>query len=49
MSYASSSGIPFVALVGENEIATGQLSLKNMSTGEQRSVTVEEAISIISQ
>ena len=47
MSYASNSNIPFVALVGEDEIKNNTISLKNMETGEQKSVTVEEAISII--
>lgn len=47
MSYASSSKIPFVALIGENEMLSSTISLKNMETGEQKSVTLEEAISII--
>ena len=47
MSYASNSKIPFVALIGENEMLSSTISLKNMETGEQKSVTLEEAISII--
>ena len=47
MSYASNSKIPFVALIGENEMLSSTISLKNMETGEQESVTLEEAISII--
>ena len=42
MTYADKKGIPFVALVGENEIQSGTVSLKNMQTGEQENVKVEE-------
>ena len=45
MSYANAKMIPFVALAGENEIAEGKLTLKNMVTGEQSLVTPEELIS----
>ena len=44
MSYANAKQIPFVALVGESEMAEGRITLKNMETGEQQSVTVEELI-----
>ena len=44
MSYANAKQIPFVALAGENEIAQGKLTLKNMETGEQSLVTPEELI-----
>ena len=47
MSYANSKGIPFVALVGENEMAEGKITLKNMESGEQSLVTVDELIAII--
>lgn len=36
--YASSRGIPFVAIVGEDERARGEVAIKNMNSGEQRSV-----------
>ncbi len=49
MSYASNSNIPFVALVGEDEMKNNTVSLKNMETGEQRSLSIEEAISVILQ
>lgn len=35
MSYADSKGIPFVLLIGEEEVSSGQLSLKDMQTGNQ--------------
>ena len=44
MSYANAKEIPFVALAGENEMAQGKLTLKNMATGEQTLVTPEELI-----
>ena len=49
MSYANAKLIPFVALAGENEINEGKYTLKNMSTGEQKLVTAEELINIVSK
>ena len=45
MSYANAKQIPFVALAGENEMAAGKLTLKNMETGEQQLLTIDELIS----
>ena len=47
MSYANAKQIPFVVLAGENEMTEGKLTLKNMLSGEQQLVTVEELISIV--
>lgn len=47
MSYANAKQIPFVALAGENEMAEGKLTLKNMETGEQSLVTPDELIANI--
>ncbi|MBQ9558381.1 MAG: histidine--tRNA ligase [Bacteroidaceae bacterium] len=44
MQYANQKEIPFVAIAGENEMAEGKLTLKNMETGEQRLVTPEELV-----
>ena len=44
MSYANAKNIPFVAIIGENEMNEGKTMLKNMETGEQRLVSVEELI-----
>ena len=44
MSYANAKQIPFVALAGENEMAAGKLTLKNMDTGEQQMLTIDELI-----
>lgn len=45
MSYADTKHIPFVAIVGENEINNGTIALKNMATGEQCELTIDELIS----
>ena len=47
MGYADNLAIPFVAIVGENEMAQNKMMLKNMTSGEQSLVSVEEAIEII--
>jgi len=47
MSYADSKKIPFVVIVGENEIKSGKLSLKNMQTGEQKELNLTEIITLI--
>ncbi len=44
MAYANAVGANYVALVGENEIESGLISLKNMMTGEQKSLTMEQAM-----
>ena len=47
LKYADRLKIPFVAIVGEDEIKNGVVSLKNLSTGEQLEVSVEEAINLL--
>lgn len=47
MGYADALTIPFVAIVGETEMAQNKMMLKNMTSGEQSLVSVEEAIEII--
>ena len=44
MSYADAKQIEYVAIVGESEIAEGKIALKNMATGEQLSLTIDELI-----
>ena len=44
MSYANAKGIAFVALAGDDEIAKGKVTIKNMATGEQKLVTAEEMV-----
>ena len=47
MGYADNLAIPFVAIVGETEMEQNKMMLKNMTTGEQSLVSVEEAIEIL--
>jgi histidyl-tRNA synthetase len=44
MSYADDKKIPYVVLIGSEEIQSGKLTLKNMRTGEQEKVTVKELV-----
>ena len=44
MGYADSKKIPFVAIVGSDEMAAGKVMLKNMTTGEQQLATLEELL-----
>lgn len=44
MSYADDKKIPFVVLVGSEEMKTGELTLKNMQSGEQQKISVGELI-----
>ena len=44
MSYANACNIPFVAIAGETEIAANALMLKDMETGEQQLLSVEQII-----
>ena len=44
MSYANAKQIPYVVLAGDNEIAQGKLTLKDMATSDQKLVTIEELI-----
>ncbi len=43
MSYADKLGVPYAVLLGEDEIAEGVCSVKNMTTGEQVKLTPEQA------
>ena len=47
MQYANVKAVPFVALVGENEMSAGMVTLKNMTTGEQQMVPAAELLSLL--
>ena len=47
MSYADKLGIPYVVFLGEDELAQGVCSVKNLRTGEQVSLRPEDAAQII--
>ncbi|MGF1532980.1 MAG: histidine--tRNA ligase [Bernardetiaceae bacterium] len=44
LDYANKKTIPYVVLVGEDEMQSGHLTLKNMQSGEQISCSVEELV-----
>ncbi|WP_165040950.1 histidine--tRNA ligase [Dysgonomonas sp. ZJ709] len=49
MSYADSNKIPFVAIIGENEMNENKINLKNMTTGEQELVDINKCIELINR
>ena len=49
MGYANSHSIPFVAIIGESEMESNLVTLKDMNSGEQKQVTTEEMIEILSK
>ena len=49
MNYANDRLIPFVAIVGADEVENGTITLKNMTTGEQASLTIEQVIDRIAK
>jgi histidyl-tRNA synthetase len=49
MAYADRLNVPFAVLLGEDEIAEGKCSVKNMTTGQQVKLTAQEAAAYIRQ
>jgi histidyl-tRNA synthetase len=49
LKYASSRGVPFVVVIGEDECARGEVALKDMKTGEQRTVKREQAAAALQE
>lgn len=47
MKEANKREIPYILVVGENEVASGVYSLKNMETGEQYNLSKEECLKIL--
>ncbi|MDE6261666.1 MAG: histidine--tRNA ligase [Oscillospiraceae bacterium] len=47
MTYADRLGVPYILLLGEDEITQGKVSLKNMATGEQKLLDADEAAEAI--
>ena len=47
IQYADKLGIPFVVFLGEDELAAGTLSVKNLASGEQVTVSKEQAAELI--
>jgi len=47
MTYANNNAIQFVAMVGTDEIESGKIGVKNMTTGEQSSLSISELIKLV--
>ena len=47
MGYANNHNIPYVAIVGENEMNEGTIAVKNMESGEQKSMNIDELIALL--
>lgn len=47
MAYANTRKVPYVAMIGESELADGTVTLKNMVTGEQSTVPSAEVVGLI--
>ena len=47
MEYANRRAIPYVAIIGSNELEQGVVTLKNMNTGEQNTVAISDIVSHI--
>ena len=48
MTYANNKGVQFVIMVGEDEMESGILSVKNMESGEQRNLNINDVIKELS-
>jgi histidyl-tRNA synthetase len=48
-SYADKLGIPFAVVVGEDEVNTGKYKLKNMATGDQEELDIDQIIQHLKQ
>lgn len=49
LDYANAKQIPFVVLIGSEEVQTGQLTVKNMITGEQQKISQNEVVPFVSE
>ncbi len=49
MNYANKKGVPFVLMIGQNEITEGKFLIKNMVTGEQKKLNLPEIIDFLSK
>ena len=47
LSYADKLSIPYAAFLGEDEIAQGKVTVKDLTSGEQQTVTPAEAVALV--
>jgi histidyl-tRNA synthetase len=48
LEYANKKSIPFAVIIGSEEMASGQLTVKNLETGDQQKGTIEEVLKMVS-
>ena len=48
MTYANNKGVQFVVMIGEDEMESGILSVKNMDSGEQSNLNITDLINELS-
>lgn len=49
LNYANKIGVPFVVIIGADELQARRVSLKNMKTGEQATLTIDDATNLIQE
>lgn len=47
LNYANGKHVPYVAMVGETEMASGTITLKNMETGEQSNLSLDQVVDMV--
>ena len=47
LSYADKLGIPYAAFLGEDEVSAGKVTIKDLATGQQQTLTPEEAVGLV--
>ena len=47
--YADKLKIPYVAIIGEDELKENKVSLKNLVTGKQDTINIQEAVEILKE
>ncbi len=47
LKYANKRNMPFIAMIGEDEIKDQLISVKNFTTGEQKKMTLEEMVILV--
>ena len=47
--YADKLKIPYVAIIGEDEVKENKVSLKNLVTGKQDTINIQEAVEILKE
>ena len=49
MSYADSKKIPYIIIAGEDEIKNNTITIKNMSSGEQKKIALDRTYSFVNE